>query len=79
MYKSGIALSCPSGGGMRGNKNKFIIVIAFALPTQQCTRARRILKCNRIKGSAERVYTPRTTKVLVALSKCLTIWRMALF
>lgn len=28
----------PSGGGMRGNKNKFIIVIAFALPTQRRVR-----------------------------------------
>jgi len=50
--KSCIALSYPSGGGMRGNKNKFIIVIA---PSLAGTSARvRILKCNRIKGSVER-------------------------
>lgn len=52
MYKSCIALLCPSGGGMRGNKNKFIIVIA---PRLADTAARgRILKCNRIKGSVGR-------------------------
>lgn len=75
MDKSCIALSYPSGG-MRGNKNKFIIVIARSLAG---TSARvRILKCNRIKGNVERecMRCDYRTKALDALSKRLTIWVM---